>query len=261
MDEVFLWRGTDEQRKLRPLRRKSGQFSYFDQQLGCPDWTGKSVLDFGGNQGDLLAGSDGRIRAEDYCCVDVLEEAVAEGRRRFPQARWVYFDRFNCSFNPQGIANCPLPALGGPFDLILAYSVFTHTTREDMHDLVEQLRALLSRDGRLAFTFIDPHHRSWPGDDDGNNLKWRLQRVFDADPLSDYKPLLERSRGAQWCALVGGRDLFVNDNGSWRDDAGSAMSYHVFHTAQFLQQEFPDSVIQPPVNGEMQHCCIIRPAT
>ena len=33
------------------------QFTYFDKQLGHPDWTGKMVLDFGGNRGSFLTGT------------------------------------------------------------------------------------------------------------------------------------------------------------------------------------------------------------
>jgi len=271
VEEVHLWRATGaqdaqklsvgERRAKRRRRRNLGRFRYFDEQLGYPRWIGKSVLDFGGNQGDLLADPECRIPPEAYCCLDVLEEAVAEGRRMFPRARWVHYDRYNCSFNPQGIADLPIPDLGETFDLILAYSVFTHTTREEMHDLVAELRERLAPGGTLAFTFIDPHYQSWPRKFDGNNLMWRLCRTRDAAPETDVERLLVQSRGAQWCALVGGCELFIDENGSWRDDPERVMTYHVFYTAEFLQREFPDAVIRPPVNGEMQHCCLIRRAT
>jgi hypothetical protein len=35
------------------------------------------------------------------------------------------------------------------------------------------------------------------------------------------------------------------------------MTYHVFYTAKFLQQEFPDAKIMPPLEGEMQGCCLL----
>src|SRR5262249_25278195 len=160
MEEVHLWRGTPEQRSLRSSSRKFGQFHYFDQQLGHPDWTARVVLDFGGNQGNLLVDSNNRIRPQDYYCVDVIKEAIDEGRRQFPEAHWVHYDRYNCSFNPEGTVDILIPELGIEFDFILAYSVFTHIARKEMHDLVGQLRARLKPWGTLAFTFIDPHHSS-----------------------------------------------------------------------------------------------------
>ena len=36
---------------------RTSQFRYFDEQLGRPGWTGKKVLDFGGNTGGFLSGS------------------------------------------------------------------------------------------------------------------------------------------------------------------------------------------------------------
>ena len=95
------------------------------------------VLDFGGNAGNLLRDDNCTICPENYYCIDVIQEALDEGRRRFPQAHWVHYNRYNCSLNPEGDRDLPVPDLGIEFDVMLAYSVFTHTTREEMHDLVE----------------------------------------------------------------------------------------------------------------------------
>src|SRR5207253_9733698 len=94
------------------------------------------------------------FRSENYYCLDVLRDAVEEGRRRFPRAHWFHYDRYNRSFNTEGIANLSIPDLGVDFDAILAYSVFTHTTREEMRELVNELLGRLARGGTLAFTFI-----------------------------------------------------------------------------------------------------------
>jgi len=258
MEEVHLWRGSADQRALRSQLGKSGQFAYFNRQLDYPDWSGQAVLDFGGNSGNLLLNPDCTILPEDYYCVDVIPEALEEGRKRFPQAHWVHFNRYNCSFNPEGIDGLPIPDMGIEFGMILAYSVFTHTTREEMKELVEQLQARLAPGGTLAFTFIDPHFTAWPETYGGNNLKWRLERVHETNPDVDVDGLLEQSRGAAWCALVDGTELYVNGNGVWSNEAQTCMTYDVFYTAEFLQREFSLTAIRPPVNGEMQHCCIMR---
>jgi len=256
MEEVHLWRGSAEQRALRVQLRKSGQFAYFNRQLDNPDWSGQ-VLDFGGNVGSLLLDPTCTIRPEDYYCVDVIPEALEEGRKRFPQAHWVHFNSYNCSFRPEGIRDLPIPDMGIEFRKILAYSVFTHTTREEMNELVAQLQACLAPDGTLAFTFIDPHFTAWPETYNGCNLKWRLERAREINSSVDVNGLLEQSRGAAWCALVNGAELFVNGNGLWPKEAQTCMTYNMFYTVEFLQQEFPLATIRPPVNGEMQHCCIM----
>jgi hypothetical protein len=237
IEEVHLWRGTPEQQALRSQFVKATQFAYFDKQLGHPNWRGKRVLDFGGNKGNLLLDPACTIRHQDYYCLDVIGEAIEEGHQTFPDANFIHYDRYNCSFNPEGVRELPVPDLGVEFDFILAYSVFTHTTFEEMKELVAQLR----QHGRtVAFTFIDPH---WNG-----NLRWRLEKH---NPQDRVETLL--SREMQWCSLVNGTELYVNSSGVF--DFQDCMTYNVYYTEDFMRAQFPNATIEKPVNGEMQHCC------
>jgi hypothetical protein len=237
IEEVHLWRGTLEQQALRSQFVKATQFAYFDKQLGHPNWRGKRVLDFGGNKGNLLLDPACTIRHQDYYCLDVIGEAIEEGRKTFPDANFIHYDRYNCSFNPEGVRELPVPDLGVEFDFILAYSVFTHTTFEEMKELVAQLR----QHGRtVAFTFIDPQ---WNG-----NLRWRLEKH---NPQDRVETLL--SREMQWCSLVNGTELYVNSSGVF--DFQDCMTYNVYYTEDFMRAQFPNATIEKPVNGEMQHCC------
>ena len=249
IEEVHLWRGTPAERALRSQLVKSTQFAYFDEQLDHPDWTGKLVLDFGGNKGNLLRDPACAIAHENYYCLDVISDAIEEGRRTFPDAHWIHYDRYNRSFNPEGVRELPVPDLGLRFDFILAYSVFTHTTFEEMKDLVAQLENLLAPGGALAFTFIDPHWRS--------NLEWRLRRSH-APHVND---LVVAASTADWCSLINGSELYVNSNGPWNLSAETCATYNVYYTERFLRREFPRAVVRPPVNGEMQHCAILRKDT
>ena len=258
IQEVHRWRGTAEQRAQRDSVRKFGQFAYFDAQLDHPDWRGKKVLDFGGSDGNLLLNDDCVIRHDDYHCLDIVRDAIEEGRRNFPAAHWHHYDRYNCSFNPTGIPGFAIPDLGVPFDVILAYSVFTHTTREEMHELVGQLYAQLAPGGILAFTFEDPHFNPWPATYHGDNLRWRLEACRESNPAVNVDFLSEKGRGAEWCALVGGTELYVNGNGAWENEAETCLTYDVYHTVAFMQRQFPAAEIRLPVNDEMQHCCILR---
>lgn len=258
MEEVHLWRGSPFERASRLALRAPGRFAYFDEQLNYPRWSSKTVLDFGGNEGNLLPDSNGAILPQQYYCVDVIREAVNEGRKKFPDAHWIHYDRYNCSFNPDGIPDLLIPDQGIEFQIILAYSVFTHTTREEMHSLVEQLTNRLAPGGTLAFTFVDPHYRSWPNSYGGNNLRWRLERTPARNRSVDVERLIERSQGADWCALVDGTQLFLNSNGAWANEAQRCMTYNVFYSVPFFRREFPQATILPPVSGDMQHCCLIR---
>lgn len=256
MQEVHRWRGTPEQRALRDRVRKFGQFAYFDQILDHPDWRGRTVLDFGGSDGNLLRNEDCAIGEAGYWCLDVVKDAIDEGRRAFPAAHWAHYDRYNCSFNPHGVRDLPLPNLGVAFDFILAYSVFTHTTLGEMRELVPQLRAQLAPGGALAFTFEDPHYEPWPETLAGSNLRLRLE-TLRGRPGFDPERVAAAGEGAEWCALVGGTSLFVNDDGNW-SEAAECMTYDVYFTVGFMRREFPDAEIVAPANGEMQHCCVVR---
>lgn len=249
MGEVYLWRGSAEQRASRSLSGKLGRFVYFNHQLGRPNWRGKFVLDFGGNEGNLLLDRNCTISLERYYCLDVIKEALAVGRKRFPMAHWVHYNRYNCSFNPEGIRDLPIPDMGVKFDVILAYSVFTHTPREEMHTLVDQLTAQLRPGGTLAFTFIDPH---W-----ADNLRRRLQRTHNGNGSLNVDRLVAQSRGAEWCAVVNGFELHVNNNGTWSNETATCLTYDVYHSVKFMRREFPGALIRPPLEGHMQQCCLI----
>ena len=244
IEEVHLWRGTPEQQALRSQLVKSTQFAYFDAQLAHPDWRGKRVLDFGGNKGNLLLDPNCTIRHQDYYCLDVIGAAIEEGRKKFPDAHFIHYDRYNCSFNPEGVRDLPVPDLGVEFDFIVAYSVFTHTTFAEMKDLVRQLQQRLAPGGVLAFTFIDPH---WNG-----NLRWRLEKRNSADRVDTLL-----AQKAQWCSLVNGTDLYVNSSGAWDARTDECITYNVYYTAEFLREQFPNATIKQPVNDERQHCCIV----
>ena len=246
IEEVHLWRGSEDQRALRSQLVPTVQFAYFNRQLDFPDWPNRTVLDFGGNKGNLLLDPGCTIRHQNYYCLDVISEAVAEGSKLFPEAHWTHYDRYNCSFNPDGVVDLSVPDFGIEFDLIVAYSVFTHTTWEETKDLIEQLTARLAPGGRLAFTFIDPH---WNG-----NLEWRLAKRNSA---AEVARLLEEGRDARWCSLVNGTQLYLNSSGEWEKEAADCITYNVYYTEDFLCEHFPRATIKRPVNDEMQHCCVV----
>ena len=246
IEEVHLWRGTPAQRALRSGLVKSSQFAYFDEQLEHPDWRDKLVFDFGGNKGNFLRDPACPVRRQDYYCLDVLREAIDEARAEFPEANWVHYDRYNRSFNPEGKLDLPVPDLGVRFDFILAYSVFTHTSLEETKEFVKQLERFLAPGGTLAFTFIDPHWRE--------NLRWRLER----NEVADIDRLVAMAAKADWCSLINGAELYRNSAGPSSTGEERCTTYNVYYGEQFLRQQFPNAIVCPPVNGEMQHCAIIR---
>jgi hypothetical protein len=239
------------------LSRKTGQFAYFAAQIGTRDWRGRDVLDFGGNIGNILLDPRSTIDPRRYWCLDVVEASVEKGRQRWPEGHWLFYDRYCFFFNPHGVPRLPLPDLERTFDIVVAYSVFTNTDRTDMLDMVPQLQALLSPGGVLAFTYIEPHHRSSPGDPRDNFL-WRLERERGESSSPKSREMLRRARDAAWCILVNGEDLYVETEEIRDYPAPEQKSHHTFYTTGYLRTLFPQASFRSPVYGEGHHCCVIR---
>ena len=239
------------------LSSKTGQFRYFHQQLDSPDWSRLAILDFGGNVGNLLDDAAARIDPAQYSCLDVCAAAIEVGRRKYPAAHWVFYDRYNCCFNRAGIPQLPLPALDRRFDCILAYSVFTHVLPSEMQELIAALSSRLASGGRLAFTFIDPQHESWPARPGCSNLQWRLERASGAGGKRAGADAIARTRGAAWFALVDDVELLIEDESMPPGAGRGGTSFHVFHSLELIRRLYPGCTVLPPVCGEMQHCCVL----
>ena len=242
------------------LSTVTDQFGYFAQQLGDWDWAGKNVLDFGGNVGNILRDPWSTIEQERYWCLDVDEGALELGRASYPKAHWVFYNRYSFFFNPRGVARLPIPDMGLAFDYVVAYSVFTNTARADMLELVGQLESLLADGGALAFTFLDPFHRSAQERYRKSNLQWRLELEYGKGNVSprEMQVLAARAHNADSFALVNGRDFYAETDAVRTYEPGREKSFVVFHTAEHMRRLFPRAEVLAPVNGAMQHCCVIR---
>jgi SAM-dependent methyltransferase len=245
------------------ISMRETQFRYFDKLLDGPVWKGSKVLDFGGNVGGFLVDSEDRVDHNDYWCLDVTQGAIQQGQSKFPRAHFLFYNRYASYFNPNGIRNLPVPDLGVKFDIIMAFSVFTHTHQREMLELVEQLRDKLSPQGVLAFTFMDPSYDrslSVPGVPSGTGLI----RVSECQLPNNLSPEIARAVEAavypRWCAGVD--DTLYLEPGdelcqqNWRDKPYE--SYCSYFTAGYMASLFPDATVHPPVSPEWQHCCLIR---
>jgi SAM-dependent methyltransferase len=221
------------------LSTRQTQFSYFDQVLEGPVWKGRKILDFGGNVGGFLVGVGDHVDHEDYWCLDLTQAAIDEGRRNFPRAHFVFYDRYSSYFNPTGARNMPVPDLGLKFDIILAFSVFTHTHRSEMIELVEQLRRMLAPQGVLAFTFFDPRY----------------------DPFTAHRKLSSGAY-AQWSVVVDDQLYLEPGNELCQQERRGkpGESYCSYFTEGHLTSLFPGATVFPPVGPESQHVCILRGA-
>lgn len=242
------------------------QFDYFDRLLGRPAWKGSKVLDFGGNIGTFLVGAGDNVDHENYVCLDLNRAVIERGRRDYPRARFVHYDRYSPQYNPSGVRGLPVPECNSEFDMILAFSVFTHTDWSEMVDLVGQLRAMLAPGGVLAFTFCDPSYDrslSDPGLPSGTYMRRFLEwQKAERPGLDDatIDAMVERARRSRWCVLIDD-ELFVEPGVELCHQTRSGRpqeSYCSYFTVDFVASLFPDAKVLPPAGSEWQHCSILR---
>jgi SAM-dependent methyltransferase len=239
------------------------QFAYFDQLLGGPAWKGRKVLDFGGNIGTFLVGAGDRVDHDDYWCIDLNREVIERGRHAYPRAHFVHYDRYSSQYNPRGTRHLPIPNCGLKFDIIVAFSVFTHTHQSEMFELVEQLRGMLSPTGVLAFTFTDARYDRSLSDPElaaGSDVRKMLERNRVKNTSRDIDQIVQRACEAKWCLLID-EELCVEpgDEFSHQQRRGQPdESYCTYYAVDYMASLFPDAKVHPPVSPEWQHCCLFR---
>ena len=85
--------GIDQVRPVRPISTDSWTIP-----IGAAGWCSILV----GVQGIFCGIPTCAIRPEDYYCVDVIREALEEGRKRFPAAHWVHFNHYELLVQSRG---------------------------------------------------------------------------------------------------------------------------------------------------------------
>jgi len=120
---------------LHPRNNNTNRFHLFEQLF--PNFTvSDKLLDFGGNRGNLLYFSNGKITQQNYTSVDVSLESIEQGKEEFPDANFIYYDRWSSMYNHSGNSNLNFPYISKKQDYIFSFSVFTHT---DYNELTQTL--------------------------------------------------------------------------------------------------------------------------
>ena len=141
------------------------------------DFENKKVLDYGGSFGNLIISSNDKIKEENYTCLDVDAVALEMGRNRFPNAKWLYHNRHNPMYNKAGDNSFSNEL--ETYDVIFAYSVFTHTTYEEFLWTIEKFKHHLNPGGSIYVTVCLQQ--------DTRLLEWyRSRRIDEFGSQDDY---------------------------------------------------------------------------
>ncbi|HEY0396272.1 MAG TPA: class I SAM-dependent methyltransferase [Candidatus Elarobacter sp.] len=132
----------------------------FANRIGKQDLSGVDVLDVGCGVRFTQAIVNRGIPIRSYTGVEVSSAIVdfLTENVRDPRFRFAHWDVGNAMYHPSGPALSPAADIpvAGRYDLIVMYSVLTHTHARDAGALLQILRRHVRDGGRLIFTaFLD----------------------------------------------------------------------------------------------------------
>jgi hypothetical protein len=115
------------------------------------DVKNKSFLDFGGNRGNILYFCPD-IDKSKYTCIDIDQKALDAGKEEFKSGNWIHYNKYNYAYNIKGNRNEDLPDV--PIhNLTFAYSVISHTTVEDMIEILKWM--IMHTDEKIVVSYLD----------------------------------------------------------------------------------------------------------
>lgn len=117
------------------------------------DWANSKILDFGCNVGNFINHSKNYIQKKNYVGLDINLPSLEIAKKRFPDFVFKHYDKWHMSYNPNGIKDLAAnQVLDEKFDVIILYSVFTHTTISQTRKELDILKTMLTPNGQILFT-------------------------------------------------------------------------------------------------------------
>lgn len=214
------------------INYKKQTYQYFktiDKEI-----TEKSLLDYGCNIGSFLETRDIDYNMSLYTGLDVLKEALEQAKILYPEANFIHFDDYNAMYNPKGIKNSILQ-LDKSFDNIIAYSVFTHTTVEEMQYRIDNLMQYCIN--KLYFSFCD---------------------INDIQTTNFFYQKRIKQFGS--CDRIRSDDKFYLVDNRQSEHAIDNKLFLSFYTKNFLKSLFTKYLIEfknPNISSNFQTCAIL----
>ena len=198
--------------------RKTNTYDIFKQCVPNYSWHWQSVLDFGGNRGNLLTSSDGAINPKKYTCLDISREgldALPKGTKS------IHWNRHHSYYNPNGKPHEPFPKIKW-HNMVFANSVFTHHILDEALYCIEHLSKYTDR---IVFTYIDPKNKEFIN-------KFR-SKYYDLEFEEKEVSYTKDRNGILWSAFD--TEYLKNQ-----------MSYHYIKTGTTDWFNYMDIMVRPP---------------
>jgi SAM-dependent methyltransferase len=133
-------------------RHNKNLYNIFSQDTGI-DYTQAKVLDFGCNQGNYLHHAHKTVTSGRYIGIDLNFPSIEAAKMKHPAYKFVHYNKWHPSYNPFGDKNIKLTdVVDTDFDVVIAYSVLTHTTIDETKRILDELYQVIKPGGTLLFT-------------------------------------------------------------------------------------------------------------
>lgn len=117
------------------------------------EWKNVSILDYGCNQGNYITSAKNFIDHNKYLGVDLIDSSITLAKQRYPNYNFQLYNKWHQAYNPTGNKGTKIyDIIDEKFDVIVAYSVFTHNTFNQMEEELTDLKRLLNPGGIILFT-------------------------------------------------------------------------------------------------------------
>lgn len=199
------------------------------------DWKNVSILDYGCNQGNYINSAQDFIDLSKYTGIDITQLSIDTARSLHPGINFVHYNKWHQAYNPLGNKTIKInDVFDQTFDVIICYSVFTHTTIEQTKSELEELKSILNPGGIILFTV-------WRKEMFKPYSKWISER-FDNVALVDFE-LLHYDKMLYWLdtsAVV--TDVFNFETTSYN-------SFDCYYNLEWLKEEIsPATHLNIPAN-------------
>lgn len=122
------------------------QYKIFDYYFNEPG----SVLDIGGNAGNLLTSKNKKI--EKYTCLDVSKDAVELGKKMYPNSNFYFYNMYNEYYNKTGNRKEIFPNIE-THDYVFINSVFTSSEFDIIINILTESIKLARK--KIVFSVFD----------------------------------------------------------------------------------------------------------
>jgi len=208
-------------------------FQVFSSSMLNIDWHNVSILDYGCNQGNYLNSARGYIDTTKYIGADIMLKSIMTATNIHTDCKFLHYNKWHQAWNPNGEKNLNLSnvPMGEKFDVILCYSVFTHTTFEQTKHELEDLKKLLNPNGIILFTI-------WSKEIFPMFNKWLLERYDNVSAIYS----LQCAKFAYWIdtsRLVIDTDDYISNQ---------AESFNTFYDLEWFKKNTGAMHLGTPAN-------------